>query len=115
MWVFERSKSNEIDLIPRAIAEHCDGDHRISFLPRSDLFNPIKTSVPGPKSTKALERVAELQFAVPRACVHTIEADGVRVFYRAAGNSEAPVVLLLHGFPTSCSANLFLVSLITIA
>jgi pimeloyl-ACP methyl ester carboxylesterase len=30
-----------------------------------------------------------------------VEADGVRVFYRAVGNTKAPVVLLLHGFPTS--------------
>jgi pimeloyl-ACP methyl ester carboxylesterase len=32
---------------------------------------------------------------------HRIEADGVQVFYREAGPSDAPVVLLLHGFPTS--------------
>jgi pimeloyl-ACP methyl ester carboxylesterase len=36
-----------------------------------------------------------------RASVHKIEADGVRLFYRAAGNTTAPVVLLLHGFPSS--------------
>ena len=30
-----------------------------------------------------------------------IEADGVQVFYREAGALDAPVVLLLHGFPTS--------------
>jgi len=30
-----------------------------------------------------------------------LEADGVRVFYRAAGDPTAPVVLLLHGFPAS--------------
>ena len=39
--------------------------------------------------------------AVPVTTVHTIEADGVEVFYRAAGDPSAPVVLLLHGFPTS--------------
>ena len=38
---------------------------------------------------------------VPPATVHKIEADGVQVFYRAAGEVNAPVVLLLHGFPTS--------------
>lgn len=27
--------------------------------------------------------------------------DGVKVFYREAGRKDAPVVLLLHGFPTS--------------
>jgi len=39
--------------------------------------------------------------AVPVTSVHKIEADGVEVFYRAAGDPSAPVVLLLHGFPTS--------------
>jgi pimeloyl-ACP methyl ester carboxylesterase len=29
------------------------------------------------------------------------EADGVRIFYREAGDPNAPVVLLLHGFPAS--------------
>jgi pimeloyl-ACP methyl ester carboxylesterase len=33
--------------------------------------------------------------------VQTVEADGIRVFYRAAGDPSAPVVLLLHGFPAS--------------
>ena len=29
------------------------------------------------------------------------DADGVRVFYREAGPADAPVLLLLHGFPSS--------------
>ncbi|WP_313621734.1 alpha/beta hydrolase [Achromobacter sp.] len=29
------------------------------------------------------------------------KADGLRFFYREAGNPQAPVLLLLHGFPTS--------------
>ena len=41
------------------------------------------------------------QLAVPVTSVHKVEADGVEVFYRAAGDPSAPVVLLLHGFPTS--------------
>jgi pimeloyl-ACP methyl ester carboxylesterase len=39
--------------------------------------------------------------AIPVTSVHNIEADGVDVFYRAAGDPAAPVVLLLHGFPAS--------------
>jgi pimeloyl-ACP methyl ester carboxylesterase len=39
--------------------------------------------------------------AWPRAAIHRVEADGVKVFYREAGPADAPVVLLLHGFPTS--------------
>jgi pimeloyl-ACP methyl ester carboxylesterase len=30
-----------------------------------------------------------------------VEADGVRVFYREAGNPAAPTLLLVHGFPSS--------------
>lgn len=38
---------------------------------------------------------------MPVTSIHRVEADGVRVFYRAAGDPDAPVVLLLHGFPAS--------------
>jgi pimeloyl-ACP methyl ester carboxylesterase len=38
---------------------------------------------------------------IPLTRHHRIEADGVKVFYREAGPTDAPVVLLLHGFPTS--------------
>lgn len=31
----------------------------------------------------------------------SVEADGVKVFYREAGAADAPVLLLLHGFPSS--------------
>jgi pimeloyl-ACP methyl ester carboxylesterase len=41
------------------------------------------------------------RFAVPMTSVKKVEADGVEVFYREAGEANAPVVLLLHGFPTS--------------
>src|SRR5262245_17389374 len=67
----------------------------------SKATSRVKPSTPEPESTKALERVAVSQFSVPRASVYKVEADGVRVFYRVAGDKEAPVVLLLHGFPAS--------------
>src|SRR6266850_65228 len=41
------------------------------------------------------------RISVPLTSVHKVEADGVQVFYRSAGEANAPVVLLLHGFPTS--------------
>ena len=31
----------------------------------------------------------------------TVKIDGLDIFYREAGPKDAPVVLLLHGFPTS--------------
>jgi len=44
--------------------------------------------------------------AIPAAAAsdvsyHTVDIDGVKVFYREAGPRNAPTVLLLHGFPTS--------------
>jgi pimeloyl-ACP methyl ester carboxylesterase len=38
---------------------------------------------------------------MPSIRYRTVEADGFKVFYREAGNSTAPKLLLLHGFPTS--------------
>ena len=39
--------------------------------------------------------------SIARTTLHRIIVDGVEVFYRAAGPVDAPVILLLHGFPTS--------------
>jgi pimeloyl-ACP methyl ester carboxylesterase len=41
------------------------------------------------------------QAEIPTVSTHRIEADGVNVFYREAGSKDAPVIVLLHGFPTS--------------
>ncbi len=38
---------------------------------------------------------------IPYTRTYRVEADGVSIFYREAGSPDAPVVLLLHGFPTS--------------
>jgi len=39
--------------------------------------------------------------AVPVIHYKKVDIDGVNVFYREAGPADAPVLLLLHGFPTS--------------
>ena len=44
---------------------------------------------------------AKTQSQVPVTSIHRVDADGIQVFYRAAGDAAAPVLLLLHGFPTS--------------
>lgn len=36
-----------------------------------------------------------------QATFRTVSADGVNIFYREAGPADAPVMLLLHGFPSS--------------
>jgi pimeloyl-ACP methyl ester carboxylesterase len=38
---------------------------------------------------------------IPHTFVRCAGADGVTIFYREAGPPNAPVILLLHGFPTS--------------
>ena len=43
----------------------------------------------------------KFQPQVPVTSIYKVEADGIKVFYREAGDAAAPVVLLLHGFPTS--------------
>src|SRR5471032_1000613 len=48
---------------------------------------------------RALPRGATL--SVPAVHYHTMQIEGVNVFYAEAGPKDAPVVLLLHGFPTS--------------
>jgi pimeloyl-ACP methyl ester carboxylesterase len=52
----------------------------------------FSTAIAQPTSEKA---------HVPHTSIHRIQADGVTVFYREAGAPDAPVILLLHGFPTS--------------
>lgn len=54
-------------------------------------------NIGSPRRTKAMSKSSE----VPLTTVHRVEADGVSVFYREAGPADAPVVLLLHGFPAS--------------
>ena len=39
--------------------------------------------------------------SVPLTTIHRIQADGVDFFYREAGPEDAPVILLMHGFPAS--------------
>ncbi len=53
-------------------------------------------------STQTAQRAPSLgELSIPLTCIQNVKADGVQVFYRAAGDPSAPVILLLHGFPTS--------------
>ncbi len=60
----------------------------------SDAKSGTATKRPAPNQGDA-------RFSPPPTSIHRVEADGVQVFYRAAGETNAPAVLLLHGFPTS--------------
>ena len=61
-------------------------------MPDATSQTATKRAVPGQDPVRSI---------VPLTSIHRVEADGVQVFYRAAGEAEAPVVLLLHGFPAS--------------
>src|SRR4051812_36404649 len=52
-------------------------------------------------ATSVLERSPAVTQAAPVTHHRTTKVDGVNIFYREAGPAQAPVVLLLHGFPTS--------------
>jgi pimeloyl-ACP methyl ester carboxylesterase len=64
----------------------------------SKAISTLKRSTLDPASQEVTSEPGAVYL---RTSVHKIEADGVRLFYRAAGNTTAPVVLLLHGFPSS--------------
>ena len=57
-------------------------------------FNLNQQTIPREKSMTDIPNISLTSH-------HHIEADGVKVFYREAGPADAPVILLLHGFPTS--------------
>ena len=49
----------------------------------------------------AIADESSYSIAIPLTTVHRVQADGISVFYRSAGDANAPVILLLHGFPAS--------------
>ena len=52
-------------------------------------------------TTSVLDRRSTAAHAAPIIHHRTTKVDGVNIFYREAGPARAPVVLLLHCFPTS--------------
>src|SRR3954452_12411065 len=52
-------------------------------------------------TTSVLERSPAVTQSAPVTHQRTTKVDSVNIFYRGAGPAQAPVVLLLHGFPTS--------------
>jgi pimeloyl-ACP methyl ester carboxylesterase len=79
--------------------------NRRVFIMRSGLF-AVAGAVPASLAQLPVEHFKKEELMiektnVPHTSIHRIEADGVTIFYREAGPANAPVVLLLHGFPTS--------------
>jgi len=67
----------------------------------SAVTNPVINPVNGSEQSNALTHSATARTAIPVTSIHKVEADGIRIFYRSAGDANAPVLLLLHGFPAS--------------
>jgi pimeloyl-ACP methyl ester carboxylesterase len=62
----------------------------------------LSASTALPTISHAAKKVAAVEkLIVPQLTYHTVDVDGTKIFYREAGPVDAPVVLLLHGFPTS--------------
>jgi hypothetical protein len=61
------------------------------------LSQGLSENASNPRRKKVMSKSSQ----VPLTTVHRVEADGVNVFYREAGPADAPVALLLHGFPAS--------------
>jgi pimeloyl-ACP methyl ester carboxylesterase len=61
---------------------------------------PLKRSASTPQSQEIITPHMS-DSSLPHTSIHKLEADGVELFYREAGDLTAPVILLLHGFPAS--------------
>lgn len=71
----------------------------VSLLRAAAIASAIAfVTAPSPGVTAPAPGIAS---AVPVVHYRTTRIDGVDVFYREAGPANGPVVLLLHGFPTS--------------
>jgi hypothetical protein len=74
-------------------------DAVLSYPTPAEGLNSLFSTVKPLKATSTGGRPAATLW--PKTSTHRAEADGVGVFYREAGPADAPVVLLLRGFPTS--------------
>jgi pimeloyl-ACP methyl ester carboxylesterase len=61
----------------------------------------IGTGISTPSVANQVETNISTSQARHQTQHHTINVDGVDIFYREAGPVDAPTILLLHGFPTS--------------
>jgi len=52
-------------------------------------------------AASALASIAHAAEPTGQVSYHTVDVDGVDIFYREAGDPKNPTILLLHGFPTS--------------
>jgi pimeloyl-ACP methyl ester carboxylesterase len=63
------------------------------------IFGALSAALPPTALAQAPQSAVRADSAVTRH--RTTKVDGIDIFYRESGPADAPVVLLLHGFPTS--------------
>src|SRR4029079_5257723 len=83
------------------VPAECRGRHYIHAEARMENLmshTPTETTI---AATDGPRRTVENSPSVPTTTARPVSVDGRKVFYRQAGNPKSPVVLLLHGFPTS--------------
>jgi pimeloyl-ACP methyl ester carboxylesterase len=84
---------------------HCLSVNRRSFLMSAlvglDALRRKARLIDFTQTNMPREKAMAESVKIPLTSIHRVEADGVQVFYREAGPADGPVVLLLHGFPTS--------------
>lgn len=64
------------------------------------IFSVLLSATALPMLTSVAAHADE-QTAIQSIHYRTVKVNGVEIFYREAGSADAPVLLLLHGFPTS--------------
>lgn len=62
--------------------------------PDSSCVTAASTGCPSAAATQRETAFATIRY-------RTVDVDGVDIFYREAGDPDAPAILLLHGFPSS--------------
>jgi pimeloyl-ACP methyl ester carboxylesterase len=86
-------KTAQVTLVPHAI------DRRRLVVGLSGLAAAVGLSQDATAKSSGSKQGAASSYPVTYHRTKTI--DGISIFYREAGPRDAPVVLLLHGFPTS--------------
>jgi pimeloyl-ACP methyl ester carboxylesterase len=86
-------KTAQVTLVPHAI------DRRRLVAGLSGLAAAVGLSQDATAKSSRSAQGAALSYPVTYHRTKTV--DGISIFYREAGPKDAPVVLLLHGFPTS--------------
>src|SRR5262249_37755139 len=89
------------ELACRVLPTNGRNDHASGGTAMTQTLPPRSNRPDAASRAESSAAVSPVTRLVPVTSIRTIEADGIRVFYREAGPPDGAVVLLLHGFPAS--------------